>query len=115
MFLAIAQPCWDNDDSHFMAKSSQLKELQLSLLNITSEQADALTDVKAEIDVQLDQAFEGFIGNEGTVNRLRTMLKAAKLRGDGRLSRVIDVQWASQRGQDRVGRAGGALSVRCHF
>lgn len=72
-----------------MAKSSPIKDLQLSLLNITPEQAEALTDVKATIDAQLDLAFEGFIGNEGSVNRLRTMLKAAKLRNDDRLSRVI--------------------------
>jgi len=72
-----------------MAKSSPIKDLQLSLLNITPEQAETLTDAKATIDAQLDQAFDGFIGNEGTVNRLRTMLKAAKLRGDDRLSRVI--------------------------
>lgn len=71
------------------SNSKDLKDLQLSLLNITPEQADALGDVKAGIDMQLDLAFDGFIGNEGTVSRLRTMLKAAKLRGDGRLSRVI--------------------------
>ncbi len=95
-----------------MAKSSQLKELQLSLLNITSEQADALTDVKAEIDVQLDQAFEGFIGNEGTVNRLRTMLKAAKLRGDGRLSRVIMFSGPASVGKTELaGRVARFLSL----
>ncbi len=75
-----------------MAKSTSSKtvqQLQLSLLNITEDQAVTLGGAKAEIDAALDIAFDGFVGNEGTVNRLRTMLKAAKLRGDGRLSRVL--------------------------
>jgi Holliday junction resolvasome RuvABC ATP-dependent DNA helicase subunit len=72
-----------------MSKQKTVQSVQLSLLNITEEAASALTDVKASIDVALDAAFDGFVGNEGSVNRLRTMLKAAKLRGDIKLSRVL--------------------------
>jgi holliday junction DNA helicase RuvB len=71
------------------ATTKTVKNLQLSLLNISEEQADHLSGTKAEIDATLDTAFDGFVGNEGTVNRLRTMLKAARLRGDGKLSRVL--------------------------
>jgi Holliday junction resolvasome RuvABC ATP-dependent DNA helicase subunit len=71
------------------SKKSDLQAIQLSLLNITEERALELGDVKATIDAELDDAFDGFVGNEGAVQRLRTMLKAAKLRGDTKLSRVI--------------------------
>jgi Holliday junction resolvasome RuvABC ATP-dependent DNA helicase subunit len=89
-----------------------LQDLQLSLLNITPEQADALTDVKAEIDATLDTAFDGFIGNEGTVNRLRTMLKAARLRGDAKLSRVIMFSGPASVGKTELaGRVARVLSL----
>ncbi len=71
------------------AKSKTVKTLQLSLLNISEEQADSLHGAKAQIESALDRAFDGFVGNEGTVNRLRTMLMAARLCGDGKLSRVL--------------------------
>lgn len=70
-------------------KSADLKTVQLSLLNITEEQSLTLGELKAGIDAVLDDAFDGFVGNEGAVQRLRTMLKAAKLRNDTKLSRVI--------------------------
>jgi Holliday junction resolvasome RuvABC ATP-dependent DNA helicase subunit len=71
------------------ATTKTVKTLQLSLLNISEEQADSLHGAKAGIDTALDTAFDGFVGNEGTVSRLRTMLMAARLRGDGKLSRVL--------------------------
>jgi Holliday junction resolvasome RuvABC ATP-dependent DNA helicase subunit len=71
------------------SKKTDLQAVQLSLLNITEEQAEELRDVKQTIDAELDDAFDGFVGNEGAVNRLRTMIKAAKLRNDIKLSRVI--------------------------
>jgi Holliday junction resolvasome RuvABC ATP-dependent DNA helicase subunit len=94
------------------ASQKPLQDLQLSLLNITPEQADALSDVKAEIDATLDTAFEGFIGNEGTVNRLRTMLKAARLRGDAKLSRVIMFSGPASVGKTELaGRVARVLSL----
>jgi Holliday junction resolvasome RuvABC ATP-dependent DNA helicase subunit len=92
--------------------SKSLQALQLSLLNISEDQAQTLDDVKANIDVALDTAFDGFVGNEGTVSRLRTMLKAARLRGDGKLSRVLMFSGPASVGKTELaGRVARFLSL----
>jgi Holliday junction resolvasome RuvABC ATP-dependent DNA helicase subunit len=102
-------------DSNRMAKSAPSKtvqQLQLSLLNITEDQVESLADKKASIDASLDDAFDGFVGNEGTISRLRTMLKAAKLRGDTQLSRVLMFSGPASVGKTELaGRVARFLSL----